>query len=272
MGLTWQPWTTVSEGSSTPGAPVAAVPWGESFALFIADPGGSIYAIKAVPGYGWEVVPGRKTKPGSQITAIPSGNRFILFMADVNGEIFTTSGVPYQGWDAWTSVSEGSSTPGAPVAAVPWGESFALFIADPGGSIYAIKAVPGYGWEVVPGRKSKPGAPVTAVPWYKPPTSAGFAQPRFLLFITRQTPRSKPSKRHSTIIILEEFPKRQSRKILPKLPIPKNQPGRTARALLPSNRSHRASGSSITTQPFELVHISYSVNPPLVTPFFRLPP
>ena len=49
MGLTWDPWASVSEGSSTPGAPVAAVPWGESFALFIADPGGGIYAIKAEP-------------------------------------------------------------------------------------------------------------------------------------------------------------------------------------------------------------------------------
>ena len=111
-----------------PWPPISAVPWGESFALFIADPGGSIYAIKALPGYGWEVVPGRNSKPDAPVTAIRSGNRFTLFMADVNGEIFTTSGVPYQGWDSWTSVSEGSSAPGAPVAAVPWGDSFALFI------------------------------------------------------------------------------------------------------------------------------------------------
>jgi Fibronectin type III domain len=180
MGLTWQPWTSVSEGSSTPGAPVAAVPWGQSFALFIADPGGGVYAIKADPGFGWELVPGRSTKPGAQITAVPSGNRFTLFMADVNGEVFTTSGIPYQGWDPWTSVSEGSSTPGAPVAAVPWGQSFALFIADPGGGVYAIKAEPGFGWELVPGRSTKPGAQVTALPWYKPPKSD---QERFLLFM-----------------------------------------------------------------------------------------
>ena len=62
MGLIWQPWTPVSEGSSTPGAPVAAVPWEGSFALFISDPHGDIYAIKATPGYGWELVPGRGDK------------------------------------------------------------------------------------------------------------------------------------------------------------------------------------------------------------------
>jgi hypothetical protein len=163
MGLTWQPWTSVSEGVSMPGAPVAAVPWESSFALFIADPGGSIYAIKAVPGYGWELVPGRSTIPGAPVTAMLSGNRFTLFMADVNGEILTTSGIPYQGWAPWTSVSEGSSMPGAPVAAVPWGETFVLFIADPSGGVYAIKAIPGYGWEPVPGRSTKPGASVTAI-------------------------------------------------------------------------------------------------------------
>ena len=72
MGLTWQPWTSVSEGRSMPGAPVAAVPWAQSFALFIADPGGGIYAIKAVPGFGWELVPGRSTTPGAHVTAVAS--------------------------------------------------------------------------------------------------------------------------------------------------------------------------------------------------------
>jgi len=163
MSLYWQPWTSVSQGRTTPGAPVAAVPWEGSFALFIADPNGWIYAIKAVPGVGWEFVPGRSTKPGAQITAVRSGNRFTLFIADANGEISTTSGIPYQGWDPWTSVSQGRTTPGAPVAAVPWEGSFALFISDSNGGIYAIKAQPGFGWELVPGHSSTPGAPITAL-------------------------------------------------------------------------------------------------------------
>ena len=99
MGLTWQLWTSVSEGVSTPGGPVTAMPWEGSYALFISDPGGGIYTIKAVPGYGWEAVPGLTSKPGAPVTAMWSGSRFTLFMADVNGEIFTTSGIPYQGWD-----------------------------------------------------------------------------------------------------------------------------------------------------------------------------
>jgi hypothetical protein len=163
MGLAWQTWTSVSQGSTTPGAPITAIPWEDSFALFISDPSGDIYAIKATPGYGWEVVPGRTTKPGAPITALLSGNIFTLFMADVTGEVFTTTGAPYQGWQPWTSVSQGSTIPGAPIAAVPWEDSFALFISDPGGGIYGIKATPGYGWEVVPGRTTKPGAPITAL-------------------------------------------------------------------------------------------------------------
>jgi hypothetical protein len=177
--VTWKAWSSVSEGSSMPGAPVAAVPWGQSFALFIADPGGGVYAIKAEPGFGWELVSGRSTKPGAQVTAVPWNNRFQLFMADVNGQIYKTSGIPYQGWDPWTSVSEGSSTPGAPVAAVPWLQSLALFIADPGGGIYAIKAEPGFGWELVPGRCTTPGAHVTAVPHY----TDGIVLQRITLFM-----------------------------------------------------------------------------------------
>ena len=178
MGLTWQPWTPVSEGSTTPGAPVAAISWEDSFALFISDPTGGIYAIKATPGYGWEAVPGRASKPGAPITALLSGNLFTLFMADVNGEVCTTSGAPYQGWQPWTPMSEGSTTPGAPVAAIPWEDSFALFISDPTGGIYAIKATPGYGWEAVPGYNSTPGAQVTAVSWQDLVSPA-----RFLLFM-----------------------------------------------------------------------------------------
>jgi hypothetical protein len=163
MGLNWHPWSSVSDGRSTPGAPIAAVPWEGSFALFASDPLGGIYAIKAVPGYGWKSVPGLTTKPGAPITALLSGNQFTLFTTNASGEIFMTSGVPYQDWDAWTPVSEGQSTPGASIAAIPWEGSFALFLSDPQGGIYAIKAVPGYGWESVPGLTTKPGAPVTAL-------------------------------------------------------------------------------------------------------------
>lgn len=163
MGLTWQPWTSVSQGSTVPSANVTAIPWEGSFALFLSDPNGGIYAIKATPGYGWEAVPGRSSKPGAPITALLTGNRFTLFIADSSGEVFTTSGIPYGGWQPWTSVSQGSTVPGATVTALPWEGSFALFLSDPNGGVYAIKATSGYGWEAVPGRSTKPGAPITAL-------------------------------------------------------------------------------------------------------------
>ena len=154
----------MSEGSTTPGAPVAAVPWEDSFALFITNPQGSVYTIKAAPGYGWQLVPGLTSKPGAPITALASGGRFVLFSTDASGEVFTTSGIPYQEWPpSWTSVSEGSTTPGAPIAAVPWEDGFALFLSNPQGGIYGIKATPGYGWEPVLGCSAKPGAQVTAI-------------------------------------------------------------------------------------------------------------
>jgi hypothetical protein len=139
----WQPWTPVSEGSTTPGAPVAAIPWEDSFALFISDPTGGIYAIKATPGYGWEAVPGYNSTPGAQVTAVPwqdlvSPPRFLLFMTDANGGIVMTSGNPYQSWDSWTSPSNGSSTPGAPVTAVagPANQpNLTLFAANPSGEV-----------------------------------------------------------------------------------------------------------------------------------------
>ena len=163
MGLYWNIWTSVSEGRTVPGGPVAAVPWGNTFALFLADPNGGVYGIKAQPSYGWEGVPGRTTKPGAQITALKSGSQFTLFMADATGEVFTNSGTPYQSWNGWSSVSEGSTTPGAPIAAIPWEGSYALFLSDPHGLVYAIKATPGFGWEAVPGLSTNPGAPITAL-------------------------------------------------------------------------------------------------------------
>ena len=136
MNLIWQPWTPVSEGSSTPGAPVAAVPWEGSFALFISDPNGGVYTIKAVPGYGWTPVDlGRRSKPGGQVTAVPWGNRFALFMTDPSGQTYMTAGIPYQVWDNWTPVAQTINTAGAPVAAVPLGQDFVLFVADLNGEI-----------------------------------------------------------------------------------------------------------------------------------------
>jgi hypothetical protein len=187
MSITWQAGVSVSQGGTTPGAPIAAVPWGDSYALFLSDPGGGIYGIKAKPGFGWENVPGLTSKPGAPITALARGSQFVLFMADAHGEVFTTTGAPYQGWSAWVSVSQGGTTPGAPIAAVPWGDSYALFLSDPGGGIYGIKAKPGFGWENVPGLTTKPGAPITALSWFPPPISDPNAADSPMLLFTTNT-------------------------------------------------------------------------------------
>jgi hypothetical protein len=108
MSINWQASTSVSQGGTTPGGPVAAVPWGDSYVLFLSDPNGGIYGIQATPGFGWENVPNLTTTPGAPITALARGSQFMLFVANAQGEVFTNTGAPYQGWSGWVSVSQGS--------------------------------------------------------------------------------------------------------------------------------------------------------------------
>jgi hypothetical protein len=89
-------WASASDGASTPGSSVTAVPYLQRFALFIADPVGGIFAITGDPqGFGhWESVSDGKSMPGAPVTAVTWQNRFALFIADPNGEIFTAAGAP----------------------------------------------------------------------------------------------------------------------------------------------------------------------------------
>jgi Phosphodiester glycosidase len=141
MSLTWERWTTVSQGGAPPGSLVTAVPFGQRFAVFITDPNGGIYTTGGTPGtpFGpWALVGDPfRAKPGSPVTAVPWGDRFALFVTDKNGEIFTTAGDPQRGFPGgWTTVSQGSAPPGSLVTAVPFGQRFAVFITDPNGGIY----------------------------------------------------------------------------------------------------------------------------------------
>ena len=136
------PWTSVSEGRSTPGAPVTAVVIGQDrVALFLADSNGGVYTTSGNATVGWQPwtsVSEGSSRPGAPVTAVAIGQgRVALFLADPNGGIYTTSGSATVGWQPWTSVSEGRSTPGAPVTAVVIGQGrVALFLADPNGGIY----------------------------------------------------------------------------------------------------------------------------------------
>ncbi len=164
------PWTSVSEGSTTPGGMVTAVLWGKRIALFLADPNGGVYTTGGDPqgGFGpWARVSEGNTTPGGMVTAVPWGQRIALFLADPNGGVYTTGGGPQGGFGPWTSVSEGGTTPGGTISAVITSQNrIALFLADRNGGIYTTSgsAEAGWGpWRNVSEGQSTPGAPVTAV-------------------------------------------------------------------------------------------------------------
>jgi hypothetical protein len=94
------PWTSVSEGRSTPGAPITAVVTGlDRVALFVADPNGGVYTTSGSAGAGWgpwtSVSQGRST-PGAPITAVVTGpDRVAVFLADPNGGVYTTTKIQH---------------------------------------------------------------------------------------------------------------------------------------------------------------------------------
>ena len=164
----WGPWSTVSQGSTVPGAPVTAVvTGGDKVTLFLANREGDIYTASRTPGapWGpWSPVPQGHTTPGAKVTAIATGDHeFTLFMADPKGEVLTTSGSPSTSWAPWSSVN-GTTTPGAPVTALVTGDDeVTLFLADPGGRVFTTSSSTGWFWSAVSPITTAPGAPVTAV-------------------------------------------------------------------------------------------------------------
>ena len=174
----WGLWSSVSEGSTTPGAPVTAVVTGpddDDVTLFLADPLGGVFTVSGSPSTGWGLwssVSEGSTTPGAPVTAVvtgPDDDDVTLFLADPLGGVFTVSGSPSTGWGLWSSVSEGSTTPGAPVTAVvtgPHDDDVTLFLADPLGGVFTVSGSPSTGWGLwssVKGGSTTPGAPVTAV-------------------------------------------------------------------------------------------------------------
>jgi hypothetical protein len=171
----WAPWTSVSEGSTTPGAPVTAL-WmsQDRIALFLADRNGGVYTTSgsatAHDWVQWTTVRDGRTTPGAPVTGVSIGaGRVALFLADPNGGVYTTSGSATTDWALWTSVRDGRTTPGAQVTAVRIGQDrLALFLADRNGGVYTTSGsatandwVP---WTSVRDGRTTPGAQVTAVP------------------------------------------------------------------------------------------------------------
>ena len=137
----------MSQGRSTPGAPVTVVLNGADFVLFLADPKGGMYTARGNPHAGWgpwmSISDGRTT-PGGRVTAVWDGKEFAVILADPGGGVFAAfgGGTSDDGWTPWSSVAQGSTLPGAPVTAF-WnynGSQMALFLTDPNGGVYTIGA------------------------------------------------------------------------------------------------------------------------------------
>ena len=161
----WEPWASVSQGDSTPGAQITAVAWQNDLALFLADRGGGVYTCLGDPqkGFGpWSSVSQGGTTPGGTVTALPSEKQIALFLADPGGGVYTCLGDPQRGFGPWSSVSQGRTTPGGTVTALPWGNQVALFLADPAGGVYSLWGTPGHwgDWASVSQGSTVPGAPV----------------------------------------------------------------------------------------------------------------
>jgi hypothetical protein len=171
-------WSSVSEGSTMPGAPITALEISNQpgrLVLFAADRAGGVYAAWGNPwdGWtGWHSVSEGSTTPGGRVTAVEipdQPGRFVLLLADPGGGVYSAWGNPWDGWTGWHSVSEGSTTPGAPITAVPISNQpgrFVPFLADPGGGVYSAWGNPwdGWtGWHSVSEGSTMPGAPITAV-------------------------------------------------------------------------------------------------------------
>ena len=172
----------MSQGSTTPGAPVTAVLAPDGIiTLFLADTGGVVWTASGNPLQGWgggwtPVSPqsGVRTTPGAPVTAVlaPDGivTDITLFLADTGGIVYTASSNPVQGWGGgWTPVSPqtGTTTAGAPVTAVLGTDgTYTLFMANTAGEVFNASGDPVQGWGPwfsVPQGSTTPGAPVTAV-------------------------------------------------------------------------------------------------------------
>ncbi len=176
-GPGWGTWSSVSQGSTAPGAPITAVVAPDAIVtVFVADPGGSVFTASGSPVGGWgdwtPVSPQTATTlPGAPLSAcLAADGTITVFMADASGEVRTASGNAADGWGSgWSSVSQGATLPGAPVCAVPGpGGIFTLFLADPGGGVFTASGSRADGWSgwapVSPQTgTTTPGAPIAAV-------------------------------------------------------------------------------------------------------------
>ncbi|HTW78232.1 MAG TPA: hypothetical protein VME23_01685 [Terracidiphilus sp.] len=178
MVLAFKSWMNLStDFSGTPGTQVAAVPWGNHFALFATNKIGQVccagcYLQTGLMGPWKPFSTDFFGVPGAPVAVVPWGKRFALFAVDAKGQAMCAGGDPENGlMGPWKPITEGFETkPGAPVTALAWGHRFALFATDGQGRVCCAGADPQHGlmgpWKpITEDFSGVPGAPVTVLPW-----------------------------------------------------------------------------------------------------------
>ena len=121
----WKPWTSVSEGSTTPGAPVTAVEIGPiaSRVVLRRSPWRGLHDGGECSGSGlgpWaSVSEGRARRARPSPPWRPVKNRVALFLADPNGGVYTAAGsARHAAWDAGRACRKAAPCPAHTSA--PW--------------------------------------------------------------------------------------------------------------------------------------------------------
>jgi hypothetical protein len=180
MVLTFQSWMNLStDFPGAPGSRVAAVPWGNHFALYATDNTGKVrcagcYLQTGLMGPWALFTNGFAGVPGASVAAVPWGQRHALFAIDAKGQAMCAGGEPETGlMGPWKPITEAFETkPGAPITALAWGSRFALFATDGQGRVCCAGADPQHGlmgpWTPISEDfAGAAGAPVTVLPWGK---------------------------------------------------------------------------------------------------------
>jgi hypothetical protein len=165
-------WLSVSEGFTTPGAPLTTAVIGEEITVLLADPGGGVFSARGLRGQwsGWRRVSEGATTPGARVAAVVTGtqltgHQITVLVADPGGEVFSATG-RHGKWSPWQTVSQGSTRPGAPITAVATDvNQITVLLADPGGGVFSATGRHGAWspWQSVSEGSTTPGAHVTAV-------------------------------------------------------------------------------------------------------------
>jgi hypothetical protein len=163
--------------AGAPTTQVAAVTWGNHFALYATSNVGhvmcsGVYLQSGLMGPWKPFTNGFSGVAGAPVAAAPWGRRHALFAVDSKGQAMCAGGEPETGLiGPWKPITEGFETkPDAPITALPWGSRFALFATNTAGQPCCAGADPQHGlmgpWKVIDKAfAGVAGAPVTAVKW-----------------------------------------------------------------------------------------------------------